>query len=55
MRACAGPLLPTDAGMARCLAHRVSLRALMALAFLRWPPGYQLRLRGIDVQQESVQ
>lgn len=33
--------------------HR-SLRSYMALLFLRWPPGFRLRLRGTDVQRTHL-
>lgn len=36
------------------MAVHHSLRAYMALLFLRWPPGFSLRLRGTDVQRTHL-
>lgn len=41
-----------DSGVARFTALHRSLRAYMALLFLRWPDGFRLRLRGTDVTHQ---
>jgi hypothetical protein len=41
-----------DSGVARFTALHRSLRAHMALLFLRWPEGFRLRLRGTDVKHQ---
>lgn len=44
---------PAQALRRRAPLHR-SLRAYLALLFLRWPEGWRLRLRGVDVQHQRI-
>ncbi|KAL4443017.1 hypothetical protein ABPG77_008508 [Micractinium sp. CCAP 211/92] len=45
---------PLDPELQRCTLLRSSLRAYMAVLFLRWPEGWRLRLRGTDVEQQRI-
>lgn len=45
---------PPDPGVQRCTLLRQSLRAYLAVLFLRWPEGWRLRLRGADVEHQRI-
>ncbi|KAL4457754.1 hypothetical protein ABPG75_012619 [Micractinium tetrahymenae] len=45
---------PPDPGAQRCMLLHHSLRAYLAVLFLRWPDGWRLRLRGSDVQHQRI-
>lgn len=47
-------VLPQDAGTQRCLALNASLRALLAVRYLRQPAGLTLQLRGVAVDPQNI-
>ena len=51
---CAGGAERKDLGVQRCMVHRYSLRAYVAILYRCWPEGLAISLRSLPVQPQDI-